>query len=284
MKDCRGFAVCGGDKRQLYAARALAKDGYDVALWGLQDDRMQLPTLPMESLLRQCDCFLLPMPVTVDGTTLFAPESSLPLSLTDGLAVRLAGKRVFAGMASRLAQADVRWKQVEVRDYGTSEQFAIPNGWLTAEGALALAISHSPKTIWKSRCLVTGYGRIGRVLAKLLRDLGAEVWVAVRNPTVFTQIRCDGYHALFLEQLSAETSFDFIFNTIPSPIFTKRLLAHLPIDCTAMELASAPFGFDFAAAERLGVSVIKGSGLPGRFSPQRAGEITKETILTMLKE
>ena len=40
MKDCRGFAVCGGDKRQLYAARALAKDGYDVALWGLQDDRI----------------------------------------------------------------------------------------------------------------------------------------------------------------------------------------------------------------------------------------------------
>ena len=151
MKDCRGFAVCGGDKRQLYAARALAKDGYDVALWGLQDDRMQLPTLPMESLLRQCDCFLLPMPVTVDGTTLFAPESSLPLSLTDGLAVRLAGKRVFAGMASRLPQADVRWKQVEVQDYGTSEQFAIPNGWLPAEGALALAISPSPKTIWNSR-------------------------------------------------------------------------------------------------------------------------------------
>lgn len=51
----------------------------------------------------------------------------------------------------------------------------------TAEGAVAEAISLSPVNLYRSRCLVTGYGRCAAILADRLKGMGARVTVAGRN-------------------------------------------------------------------------------------------------------
>lgn len=240
----------------------------------------------MEALLQQCDCFILPLPATLDGKTLFAPHSREPLSIGAELAKALRGKLVFAGLRERLVQADPQWEMVGCLDYSKEESFAIRNAFPTVEGALALAIQSSDRTLRGSRCLVTGFGRIGQVLCRSLADLGAVVSAAARKPEVLTWIECDGYQPVSFAALAKtkQLDYDFIFNTVPAMVFSAEMLARMRPDCTAIELASAPWGFDFAAGERLSRKIVKAPALPGRFSPRSAGEIIKDTILTMMEE
>lgn len=283
MKQIKRFAVCGGDQRQCYLAEALYAAGFAVSVWGLNVSE-NIASLPMEELIHQCDCFILPLPVTTDGKTLFAPQSKESVLLTDGLAEKLQGKLVFAGMKERLLQADHQWEAVGCLDYSKEESFAIRNAFPTVEGALAIAITSSDRTLRGSRCLVTGFGRIGQVLCRNLAALGAEVWVAARKPEALAWIQCSGYHPVSYADFRNEFDYDFIFNTVPAMIFPATAIAKMKPDCTAIELASAPWGFDFAAGEALSRKIIKAPALPGRFSPQTAGEIIKDTILTMLEE
>ncbi len=283
MEEIKQIAVCGGDRRQSCLAESLHAAGFAVSVWGLNVSS-SIPSLPMEDLLKQCDCFILPLPVTIDGKTLFAPQNKEVLLLGSGLAEQLKGKQVFAGMKERLLQADHRWAEVHCLDYSKEESFAIRNAVPTVEGALAIAITSSERTLQGSRCLVTGFGRIGQVLCKSLAALGADVWAAARKPEALSWIRCSGYHPVPLSEVRKDLDYDFIFNTVPAMIFPADSIAKLPPACTAIELASAPWGFDFAAGEALSRAIIKAPALPGRFSPKTAGEIIRDTILTMLEE
>ena len=56
--------------------------------------------------------------------------------------------------------------------------------------------------------------------------------------------------------------------------------AGLKKDCVIIEIASAPFGIDFDCATELGINAIKAGSLPGRISPETAGEIICDTVLS----
>ena len=112
-------------------------------------------------------------------------------------------------------------------------------------------------TLNGSRCLVVGYGRIGKVLSNMLAGLGAKVTVAARRPSDLSWISLHGYQCLDIHKMEGNTDFDFVFNTVPALIFYRKLLSKLSTDCLCIELASTPGGFDFDAAEKLGISVIK---------------------------
>ena len=286
MEKVRQIAICGGDQRQQFLAEALRRDGFSVWAWGLSGLPLaeSIRQVPLEELFWRCDCFILPLPATVDGETLFAPHSETVLSVKNGLAKQLTGKTVFVGLPERLVKADPAWADVDCRDYSKQESFAVRNAFPTAEGALAIAIQESDRTIRGARCLVTGFGRIGQVLSRMLRDLGADVTVAARRTESLTWAECLGYHPVSPEMLARDLNYDFIFNTIPAMVFSETLLRQMPSRCVAVELASAPWGFDFAAGKRLSKTIIKAPALPGRFSPRTAGEIIKDTILTMMEE
>lgn len=51
-----------------------------------------------------------------------------------------------------------------------------------------------------------------------------------------------------------------------------------------IDLASAPGGVDFDAAQAMGLQAKLASGLPGRCAPDTAGELIAQTILTILHE
>ena len=53
-----------------------------------------------------------------------------------------------------------------------------------------------PGTINGARCLVTGFGRIGKVLAVMLRGLGADVTVSARKAQDLAWIELFGCRAV----------------------------------------------------------------------------------------
>ena len=218
------FGILGGDRRQLYLARSLREDGHPVSLCGLErgEGAEGFPQLSPEELGQLCQVVLLPLPATRDGITLNAPLARAPILLDSGLAQNLKGCTVLAGMAGGLRKSSPLWEALPVLDYYAREELTLGNAFLTAEGAVALAVEHSPGALGGSRCLVAGFGRIGKALCLALRGMGAQVDCAARKPWDLAAIRALGCTPVLYGGLAAP--YDVIFNTVPAPVIGEELL------------------------------------------------------------
>ena len=278
------IGILGGDKRQIYLARAMAADGLDVRVSCLErgEGLDSLPHAGLEKLAADCDCILLPLPATKDGKTLNTPLSEVEIPLDDNFAVLFSGKKVYGGMMEKLLRTSPLWEGVSAFDYYTREELLTGNAFLTAEGAIGLAIQEYEGALNSSRILVTGFGRIGKALCMGLKGLGAQVYCAARKPQDLTMIRAMGCTPMGYEDL--KEAYDVIFNTVPAPVLTAPRLSCQRPDTLLIELASKPGGMDLEAAHRLGLRVCDAPSLPGRMSPRAAGELIKDTIYHMIQE
>lgn len=77
---------------------------------------------------------------------------------------------------------------VNVIDILKKEELAVLNSIPTAEGAIEVAMKNSEITLHNSRVLILGFGRIGKVLAKMLHGIGAKVYVEARKEEDFSWI------------------------------------------------------------------------------------------------
>ena len=139
-----------------------------------------------------------------------------------------------------------------------------------------------PGSINGSRCLVTGFGRIGKALCLALKGLGAQVDCAARKAWDFISIQALGCGPVQYGEIGG--GYDLIFNTVPHVVLEAGALSRQSPGCLLLELASPPGGIDLEAAGRLGLRVRQEPSLPGRMSPKSAGELIKETVYNMLEE
>jgi len=170
-------------------------------------------------------------------------------------------------------------------DYFKREELVALNALATAEGAISVLLENSPITIWDSRILVVGFGRIGKMLATRLLALGAHVAVSARNEGDKAYIRAAGCEALDTRTMSAELGrFDTVINTVPARVIGYEKLLLLKRDALCIDLASRPGGFDFEAAKKLDINAIWALGLPAETAPVTAGKIIKDTVMNILRE
>lgn len=277
------FGVVGGDERMKYLAESLARDGHCVCTCGMEGlapfrgvAEVQLPMLA-----DRCDVILFPLPASSDGLFLNAPFADAPIALNDDFARLFMNRLVFGGMLQKLTQSSPVWKEIAPEDYYRREELMVGNAIPTAEGALSLAIQEYPGTINGSKCLITGFGRIGKNLALLLRALGAEVFAAARRTEDRMLMRAYGVHPLQFRDITER--FDLIFNTVPTRVLTLPVLRQQDADTLIVELASAPGGVDLAEAASCGIRVLDGGSLPGRVAPKTAAEYIKEAVYNMLE-
>ena len=171
----------------------------------------------------------------------------------------------------------------KIIDYYGREELSVLNAVPTAEGAVELAMRELPVTLFGSRVAVIGFGRIGKVLTKVLCGLGAEVTVFARKPEAKAWARIYGCKAEDTSGMSEYLSrFVCIFNTVPAPVISGTELRNIRSDAVVIDLASAPGGVDTGAAEAAGIKVITALSLPGRVAPESAGEIIAETAINIL--
>lgn len=278
------FGIIGGDKRQLYLARSIIEDGYGVYVCGFEmsGDTSGLFELSLSGLISKCDNIILPLPSTRDGVNIFAPYSSSDIPVTDSFVSSLGGKNVYGGYMSRLMVRSDLWSRVNAGDYYLQEELAVSNAVPTAEGAIGIAVNEYPGTINGTRCLITGFGRIGKILAKDLLGLGATVHVAARKNKDLAMIRAMG--AVPLRYNEIKKDYKLIFNTVPDIVITPQILSHQGSDSIIIELASSPGGVDKKAAAIREIKIIDGQSLPGKVAPMAAAEYIKEAIYNMMEE
>jgi len=141
------------------------------------------------------------------------------------------------------------------------------------------------RTIHDSRCLIIGYGRIGRLLADRLLALGAEVTVSARKYGDLAWIQAWGCRSLQTGALTGHLDrFHLIFNTAPALVLDGAGLRETREDCVILDLASAPGGVDMQEAKRLSRQVIQAPGLPGKTAPYTAAAAIRDSVYHILEE
>lgn len=242
------FLIAGGDLRQAYLAESLAKD-YKVYAIGFDKKTITSPDVKLlDSLLSldtRVNCIVLPLPATNDGVTVNMPFCSLSLAL-DSLPARLQDNGVLlAGRVDDKLRALYGRYGIEVIDYFEREELAVLNAVPTAEGAIQIAMEELPTTIFGRKVLITGFGRIAKVLVKALTGLGANVSVTARKYGDLAWAQIYGCEAVHISKLSQNLGeYDLVLNTVPAMLLDESRLARLKRDCLVIDLASKPGGAD----------------------------------------
>lgn len=166
-----------------------------------------------------------------------------------------------------------------------NEQYLSANAFLTAEGALRMAMGAEGRALFGMNCLVVGYGRIGRALCGMLRSMGAQVSAAVRPGKSADRAKMDGVPCVLVSTLkTAIGEFDYIWNTVPERIIGRDTLERMKKGAGLFDLASQPYGFDIEEARSLDLWAERLPGLPGKYCPATAGEVLAAAIDRIRKE
>lgn len=279
------FGIIGGDLRQFYMAESILVDKNDVLICGFEkiDSNNEIAkNLDVENVINSSEYVIFPLPVTRNNKNVNAPFANVEINLDNKLYSLLKNKKVFGGIIAPI-EKEVKKSATYLKDY-YREDLMILNAVPTAEGAVKVALSEYKKTINKSTCLVAGYGRIGKVLAELLKSMGAIVTVSARKNEDIAWIDAQGYESIDINNNRDDLNFDIIFNTVPAQIFNQEQLLLCSKDTIIIDLASEPGGVDKKSAEKLGIKSVHALGLPGKFFPKTSGEIIKKIIYKIIEE
>ena len=284
MNDIKA-CVLGGDQRQISVANTLKNYGYHVSVFGLNSSVNKTKnSKTLREALENSSVIVLPLPFSADGIRVLCPLDSVDIKLSDIISSLKPNQIVAGGRLTPNFISCVKAKNATVFDYCSIEKFSILNAIPTAEGALAIAINETKSTIFGSKCAVVGYGRIAKILSRLLKCAGADVTVFARNEDALTWAYADGFNALNITELEYKISDkNLIFNTVPHTVITKNVLDKTLRDVTIIDLASTPGGVDFEYAKKTGIKVIFALSLPGKIAPESAGKTIADCIVSNIK-
>ena len=115
--------------------------------------------------------------------------------------------------------------------------------------------------------------------------LGCQVTVAARSYRDLAWAEAYGAHVIplsFLERVLPK--YRLIINTVPDRLLGEEQLMLLDPDALIIDLASAPGGVDFGAAEELGIRAILALSLPGKTAPVTAASVIAGTLDNIIAE
>jgi dipicolinate synthase subunit A len=241
------FTVIGGDLRQVHLASLLALDGYSILAVGLDRDVEISPNIirckSASEAVQKSSCVILPLPFTVDGVTVNAPFARSPVPLEEIWGAANDNTIITGGKFTEKIWDISRKHGFKLIDYYDREELAILNTIPTAEGAIQIAMEELPITIHGAKCLVTGYGRVSKMLCHDLKALGADVTACARRFADIAWIKTMGYKAVHMSKLfDIISDFDVVFNTVPAVVLTEEVLSNVKNDCLVIDLASKPGG------------------------------------------
>lgn len=282
------FAVIGGDMRQVKLSEFLAEDGRDVTAFALDkvnmDARIKKTDTAAEAVTA-AECIILPLPALSKDGILNAPLSKRVHTISEVLSVAKPNQIICAGKIDEIIKITAAERGLKIFDYLEREEFAIANAVATAEGAIQIMMEETSITLSKAKCLIIGYGRIGKTLASRLKGIDADVTVSARKCSDIAWIEAYGYKAAntnFLDGTLAE--YDIVINTVPAYVMNYLRLSELKKDCLCLDLASKPGGIDFSEASKLGIKTIWALSLPGEVAPVSSGKAIKETVYNIMRE
>ncbi len=242
------YVLFSADKRMLKIKELLEADGHNVLLH-TQDN------------YKKGDVLILPVPMTDDKIHIKGTDIKISdLEDFEG--------RIFGGM--------VPGYYPFIKDYFKSEEVEIANAVPTAEGAIELAIKETDITLSSATALITGFGRISKILSKILKGFDCKIKIAARKADQLAYIKALGFEPVDIYNMP--TDCDIVFNTVPALVINKKFIDSIKKSTLIIDLASKPGGCDFEECEKRGIKAIHALSLPSKCAPSTAGEILYNSI------
>lgn len=274
------LVLIGGDARSRYLNTYFLQQGFSTYCFGIDSaiDRAEL----LGVLRSNMAAVVLPLPATRDGKTVNIPLTGDVLPFEELCAMLPCGTVVFGGMFPMQISEQFFKKGIRAVDY-YDEEVVLQNAVLTAEGAMQVLQAQSDQPLSRLHIVIAGYGRVGRAIAKALKGQACTPTVAARRAAVRREALADGCTVVSVAELQENPAeFDILINTVPARLFSAETLQKTKPGVLLLEIASAPFGIDFKAAETLGRKAVNAQSLPGKTAPQAAAVILGEKIKSLL--
>ena len=286
----KSIAVVGGDLRIVKLIEMLVKDGYTVYTYGLEmsEDLQKIEKVEMcptvTETVQNSKVVVGPIPLSSDRKNLSMPFSNIKLNVDEFISC-ISGKTLIAGNIVEETKRKLEQSNIQYIDLLKREEFTVLNTIATAEGTIQIAMEETQKTLHGSKVLIMGFGRIGKVLAKMLDGIGAKVYCEARKNEDRAWIKAYGYEPIHLNNLNEHLGeFEIIISTIPFQILDKDRLELVNKDAVIIDLASNPGGVDRKAAKEKDLKLIWALSLPGKVAPLTSAIYIKETLYHVLKE
>lgn len=162
-------------------------------------------------------------------------------------------------------------KDQHVTRYLEDESFIWKNAALTAEGLIAYFYERQISISNKS-FIVTGFGRVAKMVAMKLKSLQADVTIAVRSAVQRSEAKVYGFPVIDLKP-EAMKEADALINTIPAQWLTQPF--NEKITMPIFDVASSPGCLYYVIRS----DYLMLSSLPGKYFADDAAQILYESIV-----
>lgn len=229
----------------------------------------------LQECLNSSNILISGIPLSKDNIIVNAPYSDKEIRLEE-IYSNIENKNFIAGGIPIQFYENKTIKNIDLLQL---EELTILNAIPTAEGTIKIAIEETETTIHESKIMIFGYGRIGKILCKNLKSLGADVYCVARKEVDLAWIREEGYIPVTYQEVENEANkIDIIINTVPSLVIEEKIIKKLRQSCLIIDVASNPGGVDKNMAKRYKIKVITALGIPGKIAPLTTAKYIKETI------
>ena len=281
------FLIIGADARLKYTAENLVNSGYKVSVYANDDISLSDGVYAyndLETAMKENSHIIFGIPVSRDDLKIYSPFSDKNVYIDDVLK-NIKPHHVAIGGKMQNLSVSIAKKGALCVDYGTREDFCLYNANITAEALVSIIMDKLPVTVSDIKCLILGYGRIGKALSKKLSDLGAEVTVTARKSSDRAMIDIQGLGYLKTSGfIDSGHSYDVIVNTIPANILREETFSQIKKTCLVIDASAYPGFVNKESAQRWGISVEGAFSLPGKYAPSTAGKIIADVILNICDE
>lgn len=272
------IGILGGDLRSIELSEIFSEKGINVKTYALFEENADI----FENFIEKSDFIVAGTPFSRDGENVNTLEGKEKIAIDKLFSTMSSSKVLFAGSISDSVKKKAEGYEIKVYDLLNYEDIAVLNAIPSAEGAIEVALKSMKTTLHSSNCFILGYGRIGKILANILKGFGANVFVVARKDSDFAWIKAMGYVPLKYDKLEKSLfGADVIFNTVPHLVLDTLELEHIDKNCVIIDLASKPGGVNFEKAKELGLETYWALGLPGKVAPRSAARYMADKIISL---
>lgn len=273
------IGILGGDLRSVELARILKEKGLDIRTYALYDNE----TNDFGDFIAKSNIIVAGTPFSRDGETINSAENREKVSIERLFNAMNSSQVLVAGSISDKARNMADRYDIKVCDLLDYEDIAVLNAIPSAEGAIEVALKSMKSTLHSANCFILGYGRIGKILANILKGFGANIYVAARRDADVAWIKAMSYLPISYSQLEDDIEkADVIFNTVPHLVLDTKELQKVDKKCVIIDLASKPGGINFEKAKELNLETYWALGLPGKVAPRSAAKYMAEKIISLM--
>lgn len=282
------IAMIGGDKRTACMIPILAEMGYRIICFCTvkitYSPSVKSKIFYTDSLREALDS----APVIIGGIPfikkdcLYCEEGDFVSTITVSELQRSIHRqqKIFAGVIPETFRRTCEEREISCYDFMLDEPMTLYNAVSTAEGAILEALLHKQTNLHQSDTLVLGYGRCGKILADRLNGLHACVTVCSNDANELALACALGFDTLHLSKLWQNICrYEYIFNTIPVCVLTRKCLEKLARNAIVIDIASNQIGADYEAVKQLHANVHFCPGLPGKYAGESCARYLTDFVI-----